>query len=99
MFGPEFFYDSNKMWNTKTIETLDETNPEIRKAETFVVINVVKENILIYIQYGNWSKIIRVMGWMLRVYFNLKARKLKGETRYEALTVVELLKAEKKLCK
>ena len=87
------------MWNTQTIEILDETNPEIRKAETFVVINVVKENILIHIQYGNWSKIIRVMGWMLRVYFNLKARKLKGETRYEALTVVELLKAEKKLCK
>ena len=62
MFGPEFFYDSNKMWNTQTIETLDETNPEIRKAETFVVINVVKENILIHIQYGNWSKKIRVMG-------------------------------------
>ena len=41
------------MWNTQTLETLDETNPEIRKAETFVAINVVKENILTFIQYGS----------------------------------------------
>ena len=38
---------------TQTIETFYETNPEIRKAETFVAINVVKENILIHIQYGS----------------------------------------------
>ena len=31
------------MWITQTTETLDETNPEVRKAETFVAVNVVKE--------------------------------------------------------
>ena len=45
-------------------------------------------------KYRNYSKIIRVMGWVLRICFNLKARTLKGETRYGALTVVELLRAE-----
>ena len=34
------------------------------------------------------------MGWVLRICSNLKARILKGETRYGALTVVELLRAE-----
>ena len=53
-------YDSNKMWKVQTIETLDESNPEIRKAKTFVAINVVKENTFILIQCGSWSKIIRV---------------------------------------
>ena len=41
--------NSCMMRNTQTLETLDETNPEIRTAETFAVINVVKENILICI--------------------------------------------------
>ena len=76
-FGPKFLYDNNKMWNTQTIETLDETNLEIRKAETFVAINAAKENILTHIQYGSWSKMIRVIGWVLGICFNLKARKLK----------------------
>ena len=49
LYGPEFLYDSNKMWNTKTIDTLDESNPEIRKTEIFVATNVVKENIFICI--------------------------------------------------
>ena len=74
------------MWNKQTTETLDENNPE-----TFVVINVVKENISTHIQYGNWSKI--------RICFNLKARKLKGETRHGTLTMMELLRAGKILCK
>ena len=43
--------NSCKMWNTQVLETLDETNPEIRTAETFVAIDVVKENILTCIQY------------------------------------------------
>ena len=41
--GPEFLYDNNKMWNTQIIETFDEANPEIREAEPFVAINVVKK--------------------------------------------------------
>ena len=87
------------MWKVQTIETLDESNPEIRKAKTFVAINVVKENTFILIQRGSWSKIIRVIGLLVRICFNLKVRKLKGETRPGALTVVELLRAEKTLCK
>ena len=59
----------------KKIEKLDETNPEMRKAEKYIAINVVKENIFIYIQYGSWSKIIRIIGWVVRICFNLKARK------------------------
>ena len=43
--------NSCMMWNTQILETLDETNPEIRTAETFVAIDVVKENILTCIQY------------------------------------------------
>ena len=39
------------------------------------------------------------IGWVLRNCFNLKAKKLKGENKYGALTVVELLRAEKMLCK
>ena len=93
----EFLYDNNTIWNTQTVETLHETNPEIRKAETFVAINVFKENILIHIQYESWSKMIRGIGWVLRICFSLKARKLKGVTRH-ALTVMELLRAEK-MCK
>ena len=58
----KFLCGSNKMCNTKTIKTLDETNPEIRKAQTFVAINVVKEN-----KYANWPKIIRIMDWVLRI--------------------------------
>ena len=87
------------MWKVQTIETLDESNPEIRKAKTFVAINVVKENSFILIQCGSWSKTIRVIGLLVRICLNLKARKLKGETRPGALTVVELLRAEKTLCK
>ena len=45
--------NSCMMWNTQILETLDETNPEIRTAETFVAIDVVKENILTCIQYGS----------------------------------------------
>ena len=55
---PEFLYDSNKTWSMQTNKTLDESNPKIRKAETFVAINVVNENIFIQIQYGSWPKII-----------------------------------------
>ena len=80
---PEFLYDNKKMWYTQRIETLDETNPEIRKAETFLAINVTKENLLIEIQYGSWSKTIRVIGWVLTIYFNLKARNGKGRTGME----------------
>ena len=47
------------MW--QTIGRLDETNPQIRKAETFVAMKGVKEKILTHIQYGNWSKMIRVI--------------------------------------
>ena len=47
------------MW--QTIGRLDETNPQIRKAETFVAMKVVKENILKHIQHGSWSKMIRVI--------------------------------------
>ena len=50
------------MCNTKTIKTLDETNPEIRKAQTFVAINVAKKN-----KYANWQKLIRIMDWVLRI--------------------------------
>ena len=96
--GPEFLYDNNKMWNTQIIETFDEANPEIREAEPFVAINVVRENILTHIQYGSWSKMIRLIGWVLRICFSLKAKELKGETRHVALAVMELLRAEKMLC-
>ena len=41
---------------------------------------------------------VRVIGWVLRISFNLIVRKLKGETRHVALTVLELLRAEK-MCK
>ena len=34
------------------------------------------------------------MGWVLRICFNLEARKLKEENRHGALAVVELLRAE-----
>ena len=78
-------YDSNKMWSTQTNKTLDESNPKIRKAETFVAINVVNENIFIHIQYGSRPKIIRVMGLMQRICFNLKGRKLRWEIRHGAL--------------
>ena len=53
---------NNKMCNTKTIKTLDETNPEIRKAQTFVAINVAKKD-----KYANWQKLIRIMDWVLRI--------------------------------
>ena len=89
MSGPDFLYDNKKMWSIQTIETLD----------AFVAINVLKENILTRIQYGSWSKMVRVIRWVLRISFNLKARKLKGETRHGALTVMELMRAEKMLCK
>ena len=82
---PEFLYDSNKMWSTQTNKTLDESNPKIRKAETFVAINVVNENIFIHIQYGSRPKIIRVMGLMRRICFNLKGRKLRWEIWHGAL--------------
>ena len=80
---PEFLYDNKNMCYTQRIETLDETNLEIRKAETFLAINVAKENLLIEIQYGSWSKTIRVIGWALTIYFNLKARNGKGRTGME----------------
>ena len=80
---PEFLYDNKNMCYTQRIETLDETNPEIRKAETFLAINVAKENLLIEIQYGSWSKTIRVIGWALTIYFNLKARNGKRRTGME----------------
>ena len=44
---PKFLDDSNKMWNTEMFETLDKSDPEIRKPETVVAINAVKENIFI----------------------------------------------------
>ena len=88
-------YDSNKIRNTHTIETLDESNQTLIN----VAINVVTENIFKHIQYGSWSKIIRVMGCMMRTSFNLKARNLRGKTRHEALIVVELLRAKKMLGK
>ena len=61
--------------------------------------NVIKEGIVKYNQYSSWIKIVRIMGWTRRFCSILKARTFKNETTYGVLTVVELLKAEKLLCK
>ena len=58
---PEFLINSNKMWNTHKIETLDETNPKIRKAETFPAINVVKENTY---TFNSWKLVKDNKSWV-----------------------------------
>ena len=97
--GPTFLYESEEHWQIESIKCLDQNDAEIRQAGTFVEVSTINNGLIDDKRYSSWQSIARVMGWLEGFCFNLMAKKDNKQCQNGKLTVDELLKAEKLLCK
>ena len=84
------------MWDSVTVQPLDENDSEIKQKDTFVGMSSIKTSELDTTKYSSWNKVVRVYSWMKRFCHNLKAKLQKDDKtlRKGPLLVEELLSTE-----
>ena len=70
--GPKFLWEPDHTWPSVPVEDLQDDDKEIRKSPTVLFISNVSQIDFLLQRYSSWSRLLRVMSWVLHFVKGLK---------------------------